>query len=157
MAIAGCIGCGGCDKTGKCVVDDDMQKIYPLLLEADAIVLAAPIYFYSVPAQVKALIDRCQALWCKRFLEKSPENLRSYDSGTGYLIAVGATRGANLFEGTNLVTRYWYDALDMSFEGGLYVKAVDKRGEISDHPETIEDAFALGGRVVGEYGRHVGS
>jgi multimeric flavodoxin WrbA len=57
--IADCTGCEGCKNTYKCVVNDDMQKIYPRLLEADAIILGSPTYFYNVSADVKAFIDRC--------------------------------------------------------------------------------------------------
>ncbi len=58
-SIAGCTGCEGCKDTYKCVINDDMQKIYPLLMEADAVVLGSPTYFYNVTADVKAFIDRC--------------------------------------------------------------------------------------------------
>jgi len=58
-SIADCTGCEGCRDTYKCVVNDDMQKIYPLLVEADAIILGSPTYFYNVTADVKAFIDRC--------------------------------------------------------------------------------------------------
>jgi multimeric flavodoxin WrbA len=57
--INDCIGCEGCKDTYKCVIKDDMQKIYPLLSEADAIILGSPTYFYNVTADVKAFIDRC--------------------------------------------------------------------------------------------------
>jgi len=58
-SIADCNGCEGCKDNYKCVVNDDMQKIYPRLLEADAIILGSPTYFYNVSADVKAFIDRC--------------------------------------------------------------------------------------------------
>jgi len=58
-SIADCTGCEGCKDEFKCVIDDGMQKIYPRLLEADAIVLGSPTYFYNVSADVKAFIDRC--------------------------------------------------------------------------------------------------
>ena len=53
--IVPCIGCGYCEKKGYCITqDDDMtNEIYPLLREADVVVLATPIYFYNVPAQLK--------------------------------------------------------------------------------------------------------
>lgn len=57
--IAGCMGCEGCKNTYRCVVNDDMQKIYPRLLEADAVIIGSPTYFYNVSAAVKAFIDRC--------------------------------------------------------------------------------------------------
>ncbi|SFQ98525.1 flavodoxin family protein [Desulfoscipio geothermicus] len=60
--IKDCIGCEGCKDTYKCVLNDDMQKIYPLLLEADGIILGSPTYWYNVTADMKAFIDRCYSL-----------------------------------------------------------------------------------------------
>ena len=148
MKLSGCIECGSCDETGKCVLDDDMQAIYPRLAEAEAIILAVPMFFYGPPAQAKAVIDRCQAMWAKRMLEKSPEARKRYDSGRGYLIAVGATKGKTLFEGTEMVARYFYDALDMSYESGVLVKGVEKKGDVGDRSEDLKNAFDLGKRAV---------
>lgn len=144
LNMKGCQECGGCDETGQCVVDDDMQLVYPQLLEAQTIILASPIFFYSLTSQLKAVIDRCQAMWCKRFLEKTPDLRKSYDGGRGYLISVGATKGKNLFEGAQLVAKYFFDALDMSYEGGLLVRSVDRKGEIANHPEFLLQALELG-------------
>ena len=145
LTICGCLECGGCDDTGECIVDDDMDSVYPQLLEADAIFIATPIFFYSVPSESKALIDRCQAMWCKRMLEKkTPQQRKKYDGGRGYLIAVGASKGSNLFVGAELVAKYFYDALDMSYEGGLLVKAVEGKGDIKKRPEYLKEAFELG-------------
>ncbi|UCF56213.1 MAG: flavodoxin family protein [Deltaproteobacteria bacterium] len=148
LKMSGCIECGGCDKTGKCVVDDDMQSVYPLLEEAGVIFLASPIFFYSVTAQVKALIDRSQANWSKRMLEKPPKERKSYGSGRGYLIAVGATRGENLFEGAILTARYFFDALDMSYGGGIFFRSLEKKSAVQEHPETLQEAFNLGRKAV---------
>ena len=148
LKMVGCIECGGCDKTGKCVVKDDMQDVYPLLESADIIFLASPIFFYGMTAQIKAIIDRGQAMWAKRMLEKTPAERKHYDSGKGYLIAVGATRGNNLFDGVELVARYFFDALDMSYEGGLFFRRIDVKGAIMDHPEALKEAFELGGKAV---------
>ncbi len=57
--IKGCRGCEGCKDTFKCVIKDDMQKLYPLILESDAVVLGSPTYFYNVSADMKAFLDRC--------------------------------------------------------------------------------------------------
>ncbi len=151
LQISGCAECGGCDKTGVCVIKDCMQMIYPHLTEADAIVLSTPIFFYSVPAQAKALIDRCQALWSQRMLSKTTKEERArYDSGKGYMIAVGATKGANLFAGVELIAKYFYDALDMSYEGGVLVKGVDAKAAIKERTESLQEAYDLGARIIKE-------
>jgi multimeric flavodoxin WrbA len=148
LKINGCRECGGCEIAGQCVHQDDMQKVYPLLTDSKVIFLSTPIFFYNVPSQVKALIDRCQALWSKRRLEKSPEERKTYEKGRGYLIAVGATKGENLFEGVQLTARYFYDALDMSYEGGIFFRSLDKKGAVQDNPETLQEAFNLGRKVM---------
>ena len=148
LKMSGCIECGGCDKTGKCVVKDDMQGVYPMLESADAIILSAPIFFYGVPSQAKAVIDRGQACWRKRMITKTKEQRKTYDSGKGYLIAVGATSGKTLFDGTILTAKYFYDALDMSYEGELLVRKVDKKGAILEHPELLKEEYEMGINIV---------
>jgi len=144
LSMGGCIECGGCDKTGECVVQDDMQKVYPLLDWADVIFLASPIFFYGVTAQAKALIDRAQAHWARRLLEKTPEERQRRNRGRGYLITVGATRGKNLFEGAILTAKYFYDALDMSYEGGIFFRSLEKKNAVQENPETLQEAFTIG-------------
>lgn len=60
--IAPCDACGTCGKTGKCHIKDDMQDIYPKIAAADGIILASPVYFWSVSGQAKVFIDRTYAL-----------------------------------------------------------------------------------------------
>lgn len=60
--IAGCSGCEGCRDSYKCVINDDMQKLYPALIKADALILGSPTYFYNITADMKAFIDRCYCL-----------------------------------------------------------------------------------------------
>jgi multimeric flavodoxin WrbA len=144
LKMSGCIECGGCEKTGECVVKDDMQNVYPLMEEADVIILSSPIFFYGVTAQVKALIDRAQARWAKKMLTKTPEEMRVYEAGKGYLIAVGATRGKNLFEGAILTAKYFFDALDMSYEGGIFFRSLEKKNAVQENPEALQEAFTMG-------------
>jgi multimeric flavodoxin WrbA len=148
LDISGCIECGGCDETGECVVDDDMRLVYPKVMESDILILSCPVFFYGVPAQAKALIDRCQAMWCRRLLETPQEDLRTYRSGRGYLIAVGATKGANLFDGVKLTAKYFYDALDKKYEGGVFVRSVEKMGDILKNSEAMKEAQDLGLKCV---------
>lgn len=53
-----CRGCGICNKTNRCIIDDDMAAILDKLLSADIIVMASPVYFYTINGQMKTLIDR---------------------------------------------------------------------------------------------------
>ncbi len=148
LKISGCQECGGCDKTGACVIPDDMKNVYPSMWDAQIILLSSPIFFYGIPGPTKVLIDRSQAMWSKRMLEKSPDQRKKYDHGRGYLIAVGATKGKNLFEGVQLTAKYFLDALDKSYEGGLFFRAIEGKGGILEHTTALQEAYDLGVKVV---------
>ncbi len=140
LKIAPCKEYLGCFKDGNCVIRDDMDSIYPKLLEADGIIVASPMFFYSVSAQLKALIDRSQALWARRhILHTLPEKARK-----GVFIGVGATRGKRLFDGAILTVKYFLEAIGAKYAGELLVRGVDERGEIKTHPEALIEAFVLG-------------
>jgi len=144
LKIAPCKEYYGCFRDGNCVIRDDMDTIYPKLLSADRIIIASPMFFYSLPAQVKALIDRCQALWARRhILKQEPAAGRK-----GVFIAVGATRGKQLFDGSRLVIKYFFSAAGVTYADELLVRGVDKKGEIRDHPDDLTAALELGKRLV---------
>jgi multimeric flavodoxin WrbA len=133
-----------CTRDGTCVIRDDMDALYPRLLEGDGIIVASPMFFYALPAQLKALIDRCQALWARRYVLKSlPESKRK-----GAFIGVGATRGKQLFDGSILTVKYFFESFGVEYTDELLVRGVDQRGEIKQHPETLAAAYELGRRLV---------
>ncbi len=145
LKIAPCREYYGCLRDGNCVIRDDMDGVYPKLLESDCIIIASPMFFYGLTAQVKALIDRCQALWARKYvLKQSPP-----DAGRkGAFIGVGATKGAKLFEGSILTLKYFYRAIGVKYEDDLLVWGVDQKGEIKEHPTALLDAFELGKKLV---------
>lgn len=145
LKIAPCKEYLGCFKDGNCVIRDDMDAIYPKLLDADVVIIASPMFFYGVSSQAKALIDRCQALWARKHILKQslPDGGRK-----GAFIAVGATKGKRLFEGAILTVKYFFEAIGVEYADELLVRGVDARGEIKEHPIALSDAFELGKRVV---------
>ena len=144
MKITPCREYYGCLKDGNCVIRDDMDIIIPRLLEADGIIVASPMFFYGVTAQLKALIDRCQALWVRRSVLKTlPESNKK-----GVFIGVGATMGKQLFDGSILTIKYFFQAFGAEYVDELLIRGVDKKGEIKEHPDLLKEAFALGERVV---------
>jgi multimeric flavodoxin WrbA len=144
MKITPCKEYYGCLKDGNCVMRDDMDIIIPRLLEADGIIVASPMFFYGITAQLKALIDRCQALWVRRNILKNLPDARK----KGAFIGVGATQGKQLFDGSILVIKYFFRAFGVEYVDELLVRGVDKRGEIKEHPDLMKEAFALGERLV---------
>ncbi|EFK05757.1 flavin reductase [delta proteobacterium NaphS2] len=136
--IKPCVECGTCEKKGYCPLDDDMQSLYPLLRRADLVILASPIFFYGVTAQLKALIDRSQALWSRKYVMGLEDPGRKWRKGL--LLTVGATKGKNIFDGAVLTARYFFDAIGADFEGTLGFRQVEKVGDIEAHPKALAEA-----------------
>jgi len=146
LKIAPCLEIYACRKDGNCAIKDDMQLLYKKLLEADHVIFASPMFFYGVPSQAKAVIDRCQALWVrKHVLGVGKEDKRERK---GVFISVGATRGAKLFDGAVLTVKYFFDAIGVKYSGDLLVRGIDDKGQIREHPTALEDAFRLGQELV---------
>ncbi len=142
LTIHPCIGCGHCEAEGVCVIDDDMTPLYDKLARADRVVIGTPVYFYGVTAQTKAFIDRCQALWCRKYLLGQIRLDR--DRLRGYLVSVAATDGGRIFDGTRLTVRYLFDALDVTYAGELLVRGVEGKGAVTRKPDRLAEAVALG-------------
>jgi multimeric flavodoxin WrbA len=146
--ITPCRECLACYDQGKCIILDDMQKIYPKLLEADIIILASPVFFYGVTAWAKALIDRCQALWARKYILKDPYLGKEGKRRQGFLISVGGTKGEKVFDGAILTTRYFFDVLNADYVGELVFKQIDAKGDILKHPDALHEAYEAGRRLV---------
>ncbi len=125
-----------------------MQKIYPKLMQADHIVLASPIFFYGVTAQVKRMIDRCQALWARKYILKKSSVRKECVKRKGWFLSVGGSRGAKVFEGATLTVKYFFDALNVEFAGKLTFRRIDTRGAIKEHPTALREAFEAGQRLA---------
>jgi arsenate reductase len=143
-----------CEKKGVCPIDDDMgRQIYSLLRQADIIIAASPIFFYSVSAQLKAFIDRCQTLWARKY------RLKLKDPGhavrRGYLLAVGATKGKQLFDGLHLTVKYFFDAISAAYVGSLTYRGIEGRGHILTQSSLDKDVARAADLLTnGLIGRH---
>ena len=149
LNIQPCTACGGCAKTGCCVLQDDMDQIYPLFETSDVIVLAAPVFFYGFGAMTKAMVDRSQAFWVRKYqLKQEMNSARSNGAGRGIVLSVGGAKGKRNFEGLLLSARYFFDALDMSLVHQLTYGSIDEAGAIRRHPTACSEAEALGREVM---------
>lgn len=148
LNIAPCRHCDGCLKTGKCVIDDDMQWLYTELRELDYLILASPIFFMGVTAQTKTMIDRCQALWVLKYVLKLPLALNLNKERRGLFISVSGTNLANLFQPAIVTVKVWLKTLDISYAGELVFSGIDTKGAILSHPTALKEAFVAGQRLV---------
>jgi multimeric flavodoxin WrbA len=150
--ITPCTECLSCFKDGLCIVPDDMQNLYPSLLEADIVIFASPVFFYGVTGWAKAMIDRCQALWARKYVLHDPA-LDKKRKRKGFFISVGGTKGQRMFEGAVLTVRYFFDAFDTAYTGDLLFRGVDAGGDILKTQDALAQAFTAGSKLVSDLRR----
>ena len=141
-----CMEIYACRREGKCAIKDDMEWLYVKLLEADHIVFSSPIFFYGLTSQAKAIVDRCQALWVRKYtlgMETGDKRVRR-----GVFVSVGATRGEKLFDGAVLTVKYFFNAIGVKYAGDLLIRGIEHDAQIREHATALQDAFRLGQRLV---------
>ena len=142
LKINPCIGCGNCETKGVCIFKDDFTHVcLPAIIKADILVVSSPVYFYAFPAALKALIDRIQVLWSRKYRLKMDEFKDRKRKGV--LLASGATSGKDLFDGLKLTARYFFDAADIQYKATLCYRGIDEKGEMKNHPTVHEDIKSL--------------
>ena len=141
LKFSPCIECGGCDKTGICVIKDDMQGIYQKIDQVEGVILASPIFFGSLPAQVKAMIDRYQCRW----IGKHVLNQKFKHSGRkACLILVGGTNRESFFKNAESIAKNFFAVIDAEYKGKLWCPSVDGKAKILEHADHLKQATELG-------------
>ena len=147
LRMSPCLEIYGCKKTGRCVIQDDFQGVQDQMLASQGLMLASPIFFYSVSAHTKTLIDRCQSLWVKKYwIDKVPYG-KWKPRRKGLFLALGATKGKKLFDGALLTIKYFFDVLDMELWKTLLYRGLDFEGDILKHPEFLKEAHKAGSEL----------
>lgn len=135
-SIAFCRGCLTCVGTNRCVIKDDADAIVEKMHDADVVVWATPVYYYSVSGQMKTMIDRANPLYDTdyRFTET-------------YLLAAAAEDEAEVVNGAKTVLQGWTDCFErLSFKGTVFAGGVNNRGDIANHP-ALAEAYEMGHKV----------
>jgi multimeric flavodoxin WrbA len=150
LKIAGCFHCDACLEKGICRVQDDMQMVYKEMESSDRIVMASPLQFMSVSSELKAMIDRCQALWARKYILKIPP-LGDRRERKGFFISVGGRRTIPDLFGAELVTiKTLFHTIDVPYKGDILIPGIDAKGDILKHPDILEQAYVAGQRFAEE-------
>ncbi len=141
-----CSACYACrdHPQGQCIFtkQDDTDRLYTTLRTAPLIFLTAPIFFYHLPAQLKAFIDRAHASWIAQ--EKNPKTKKRTRKPAFVGLVAGKAQGDKLFEGSLLTLRYFFHALDMHIHSTHLLRACDAKGDFLTHASAYEYSHALG-------------
>jgi multimeric flavodoxin WrbA len=133
--IEPCDGCGDCWETGECHIKDDMQELYQKLLAADGIIFGTPVYFYSVTAQAKAIIDRTITLG-------RPD--RSLANKVGGVVAVAGSLG--LVDAVKDL--YFYIVTRRMLPANFVAAYAGPEGDVRKLKKCMKEAYDLGRQMV---------
>ena len=146
MNIKPCQNCGGCDESGECIINDDMAEIYREIRTADRIILASPIFFFTVSAQTKILIDRCQSFWCEKYLLKRPLSGGGYGR-KGLLLLAGGMKKEIGIQCAETTAKAFFRTISVAEHNTLGYLGVDAKGAILEHPTALKEAFEAGKKL----------
>ena len=145
--ISPCLEIYNCIKNGECAIQDDFPQILERLEASQGIMLASPIFFYTVSAHTKIFMDRCQSLWVRKYWIEKQKFGQTPKTRKGLFLSVGATQGKRLFEGSLLTVNYFFDVLDAAFHTKLLFRGLDFKGEAQKHPQFMQQSYD-GGREL---------
>lgn len=148
MKIRPCQNCGGCDETGVCIIqDDEMGAVYAALRETPRIILASPIFFAGLSAQTKAMVDRCQAFWCEKYLLNRPIPAGP-EGRKGLFLTVGGMKTGKGLECGGASATAFFRTVNVPDHATLGYRPVDAKGAIREHPTALQEAYQAG-RALG--------
>jgi multimeric flavodoxin WrbA len=144
MTISPCLEIYGCKQDGRCVIKDDFQHLHDQLVSCQGVMLASPMFFYTVSSHTKILMDRCQSLWVKKYwIDQERPGSRPH-TRKGLFIAAGATHGKKLFDGALLTVKYFFDTFDAELWKSLLFKGLDHADDVLARPDSLQQALASG-------------
>lgn len=142
LSFKPCQACGKCHGKGICGVRDDMAGIYKKIKLADVVIVASPIYFGTVTAQLKAMIDRFHGVW----VAKNVLRLRRGDKKRrkGYFLSAAGASGKKYFVDARKIVRNFFATADISYAGELFCGSLDEKGSVASNKNIMKKAFLLG-------------
>ena len=131
---------------GLSVVPDDIHIVFSKVKQADALILASPVFFGSLSAQTKTMIDRFQCVWLARNIlhkEVFQKKLK------GAFICVEATERKDFFENSKAIVRHFFATINAGYEEELLCGGVDAKGKVLERPDRLEEAYRIGRKLAG--------
>lgn len=152
LKIEPCIACDFCAKTGHCYKKDDMTDIYDKFDKADIIVIGSPMYFNSVTAITKAMIDRCQAFWSSKYKLKQSSIDRNRKR-KGMYVGVGGAKHKHAekeFIGATIIMELFFKAINTEYMYNMFVDNTDEVF-VGDSKEDLQKAYEMGVKLAENY------
>jgi len=123
-----------------------MQAVYEKIKKADAVIFASPVFFGSLSAQSKMMIDRFQCAWRAKYILKKDTGYRKIP---GAFISLEGSRRRDFFENAKAIARNFFATINVVYKYELFCPAIDAKGSVLKHPGCLKKAFELGIKISG--------
>ncbi|MDD3406862.1 MAG: flavodoxin family protein [Methanomicrobium sp.] len=145
-----CQGCNKCHKTGVCVLKDELTPVFESIMnDVDILVIASPIYSMTITAEMKALIDRTQYLWARKFIKKDLSFDRKHmERHKGIFISTAGQDNKNVFDAAFPVLKAFFNDAGFDYSLNITANAMDKYGGIENRTDILSDAENKGKETV---------
>ena len=137
-----CQECGGCGRTGRCVIRDGMESVFRSVEASDALIIASPIFFGTVTAQLKAMIDRFQGYWVAKYILK--KRLLPGKARKGLFLSAAGSPRRSFFTCAGKVVRNLFATLDMEYSGELFLAGAEDKDAARHDEKALKRTFSLG-------------
>lgn len=149
LSFRSCMGCNKCHKTGVCIVKDDLTPVLERIALTDVLALSSPIYSMGITSELKALIDRGQYLWARKFvlknLEFGAEHIKLHK---GIFISTAGQDTDDVFLGAYPVLTAFFNDFGIDYYENITAKGMDRWGGIDGHPDALKEAEKRGAEIV---------
>lgn len=134
-----------CKDHDTCILDDDMQLLYPKFREMDSLILATPVMTMGIPGHLKSLMDRFQVFFMAKYVRKKPfiSKERRVER-KGLFICISGMKIPEVFVGAKLTVKAFFDIIDCQYTDELLISDMDTLGDVTAHPELLDAAYQKG-------------
>jgi len=144
LDIKPCRGSDACTKKGRCFVKDDMPALMKKIDKADGVIISSPVYFGSITAQLKAMIDRCQPVWVEKYILKKKKRKQK----KGAFICVSSYNNSKFFRNSKEIIDVFFHVLDIDFLYRSYFTGLEYKNDAKKNPAFLEKVFRCGKKIV---------
>jgi len=134
-----------CQDHETCILDDDMQQIYPKFVDMDSLIFATPVMTMGIPGTLKSFMDRFQVFFMAKYHRKQPlVSLDQISGRNGLFICISGMDIPEVFVGPKLTTKAFFDIIDCQYRDELLINDMDRIKDIKTRPDLLDAAYKKG-------------
>jgi multimeric flavodoxin WrbA len=134
-----------CKEHETCILDDDMQAMYPKLRGMDGLIVATPVMTMGIPGKLKSFIDRFQVFFMAKYVRKKPFiSKEKKKERKGLFICISGMNIPEVFVGAKMTVKAFFDIIDCQYSDELLISDMDTIKDIQEQPDLLEAAYKKG-------------